>query len=43
MYDVERGGMETLLMGLIGAPIMDFDRHLVDVLRSCAALTWWAS
>lgn len=34
IYDAHNGGMETLLMGLIGSPGMDFDRHIVNAVRN---------
>ncbi|KAI1708148.1 heme peroxidase domain-containing protein [Ditylenchus destructor] len=34
LYDEHSGHMESILMGLLGAPGMDFDRHIVDAVRN---------
>uniref|UniRef100_A0A915DDW9 Peroxidasin n=1 Tax=Ditylenchus dipsaci TaxID=166011 RepID=A0A915DDW9_9BILA len=33
-YDENSGHMESILMGLLGAPGMDYDRHIVDAVRN---------
>ena len=35
IYDADSGGLETLLIGLVGTSSQNFDRHIVDVIECC--------